>query len=229
MSPPKSLGRNLPRSPKRGRCRSFRARPGIDQLRGRPLVIAATEDDEEDARVSAIARALGVPVNVPDRPELCTFALPAIVDRGEVTVAIGTSGASPVLAQRLRAWLEQELHPRLDALAKLAAEFRGPVAEKLPSGRPRRKFWEAVFEGAAAEAMLEGDEDKARALIGAAIERGCGKAGLARPRAVGRRRPRRSRAAHHEGGARAESPPTSFFTTGWSARACSIMPAARPS
>ncbi|HXG77847.1 MAG TPA: siroheme synthase CysG [Methyloceanibacter sp.] len=146
------------------------ARPGIDQLRGRPLVIAATEDDEEDARVSAIARALGVPVNVPDRPELCTFALPAIVDRGEVTVAIGTSGASPVLAQRLRAWLEQELHPRLDALAKLAAEFRNPVAERLPSGPPRRKFWEAVFEGAAAEAMLEGDEDKARALIAQAIE-----------------------------------------------------------
>jgi uroporphyrin-III C-methyltransferase/precorrin-2 dehydrogenase/sirohydrochlorin ferrochelatase len=43
------------------------ARPGIDQLRGRPLVIAATEDDDEDTRVSAIARALGVPVNVPDR------------------------------------------------------------------------------------------------------------------------------------------------------------------
>ena len=158
-----SSRRNLPRSSKRGRCRSFAPRPGIDQLRGRPLVIAATEDDEEDARVSAIARALGVPVNVPDRPELCTFALPAIVDRGEVTVAIGTSGASPVLAQRLRAWLEQELHPRLDALAKLAAEFRGAVAENLPSGPPRRKFWEAVFEGAAAEAMLEGDEDKARA------------------------------------------------------------------
>ncbi|HET7210684.1 MAG TPA: siroheme synthase CysG [Methyloceanibacter sp.] len=145
------------------------AKPGIDQLRGRPLVIAATENEEEDARVSAIARALGVPVNVPDRPELCTFALPAIVDRGEVTVAIGTSGASPVLAQRLRAWLEQELHPRLDALAKLAAEFRGAVAEVLPSGQPRRKFWEAVFEGAVAEAMLEGDEDKARELIGTAI------------------------------------------------------------
>ena len=157
------------------------ARPGIDQLRGRPLVIAATEDDEEDARVSAIARALGVPVNVPDRNELCTFALPAIVDRGEVTVAIGTSGASPVLAQRLRAWLEQELHPRLDALAKLAAEFRGAVAEALPSGQPRRKFWEAVFEGAAAEAMLEGDEDKARGLIEAAIAKAA-----AAPRAGGR-------------------------------------------
>lgn len=164
------LGPELAALAEAGQVSLVPARPGIDQLRGRPLVIAATEDDKEDARVSAIARALGVPVNVPDRPELCTFALPAIVDRGEVTVAIGTSGASPVLAQRLRAWLEQELHPRLDALAKLAAEFRGPVAEKLPSGRPRRKFWEAVFEGAAAEAMLEGDEHKARALIGAAIE-----------------------------------------------------------
>ncbi len=157
------------------------AKPGLDQLRGRPLVIAATEDEEEDARVSAIARALGVPVNVPDRNELCTFALPAIVDRGEVTVAIGTSGASPVLAQRLRAWLEQELHPRLDALAKLAAEFRGAVAEVLPSGQPRRKFWEAVFEGAAAEAMLEGDENKARELIGAAIAKAA-----ATPRTKGR-------------------------------------------
>ncbi len=146
------------------------ALPGIDQLRGRPLVISATEDDKEDTRVSAIARALGVPVNVPDRPELCSFVLPAIVDRGEVTVAIGTSGASPVLAQRLRAWLEQELHPRLDTLARLAGEFRGAVADKIPSGMRRRKFWEAVFEGAAAEAMLEGDEAKAKALIGEAIE-----------------------------------------------------------
>ncbi len=150
------------------------SRPGIDQIRGRPLVIAATEDDEEDARVSAIARALGVPVNVPDRPEFCTFALPAIVDRGEVTVAIGTSAAAPVLAQRLRAWLERELHPRLDVLAKLAGEFRGAVAERLPSGPPRRKFWEAVFEGAAAEAMLEGDEAKARVLIAEQIEAAAG-------------------------------------------------------
>jgi uroporphyrin-III C-methyltransferase/precorrin-2 dehydrogenase/sirohydrochlorin ferrochelatase len=146
------------------------ARPGVDQVRGRPLVVAATQEDEEDQRVAAIARALGVPVNVPDRPELCSFVMPAIVDRGEVTVAIGTEGASPVLAQRLRAWLERELHPGLDALAKLAGEFRETVAKRLPAGRARRKFWETVLDGKSSEAALAGEEAEARRLIGEAIE-----------------------------------------------------------
>jgi uroporphyrin-III C-methyltransferase/precorrin-2 dehydrogenase/sirohydrochlorin ferrochelatase len=144
--------------------------PGVDQVRGRPLVVSATGDDDEDARVSAIARALGVPVNVPDRPALCSFSMPAIVDRGEVTIAIGTSGAAPVLGQRLRAWLERELHPGLDALARLAGEFRDKVADSLPPGRARRRFWERVFDGAVSEAALSGDEGEARRLIGAEIE-----------------------------------------------------------
>jgi len=153
-----------------GRVVVIAAQPGVDQIRGRPLVIAASGDDAEDARVAAISRALGVPVNVPDKPALCSFVMPAIVDRGEVTVAIGTSGASPVLAQRLRAWLERELHPRLDALARLAGDFRDVVAEKLPAGRPTRKFWEGVFDGAASEAALAGEESEARRLVGEAIE-----------------------------------------------------------
>ena len=153
-----------------GRIALVPARPGVDQIRGRPLIVAATADDDEDARVAAIARALGVPVNVPDKPALCSFVMPAIVDRGEVTVAIGTEGTSPVLAQRLRAWLERELHPRLDALARLAGDFRDAVAERLPSGRARRKFWEGVFDGQASKAALAGEDEEARRLIGEAIE-----------------------------------------------------------
>jgi uroporphyrin-III C-methyltransferase/precorrin-2 dehydrogenase/sirohydrochlorin ferrochelatase len=153
-----------------GRVARLDARPGVDQVRGRPLVVAATGDDHEDARVAAIARALGVPVNVPDKPALCSFVMPAIVDRGEVTVAIGTEGTSPVLAQRLRAWLERELHPRLDALARLAGDFRDAVADKLPAGRARRKFWEGVLDGAASKAALAGEDEEARRLVGEAIE-----------------------------------------------------------
>ncbi|XSG80883.1 MAG: siroheme synthase CysG [Methyloligella sp. ZOD6] len=152
-----------------GKVRKIEPAPGIDQIRGRPLVVSATEDDAEDARVSAIARALGVPVNVPDRPELCTFAQAAIVDRDEVTIAIGTEGLAPVLAQRLRAAFERELHPRLGSLARLAGTFRDRVAAQLPEGSARRELWERIFDGSAAQAALDGDETEAGRLFGAEI------------------------------------------------------------
>jgi uroporphyrin-III C-methyltransferase / precorrin-2 dehydrogenase / sirohydrochlorin ferrochelatase len=142
------------------------ARPAIEtDLHGRILVISATGDDAEDARVSNLSRPLGIPTNVPDRPQLSTFALGAIVDRGTVTVAIGTDGAAPVLATRLRAQFEQELHPRLGRLADIAREYRAAIGSKLPQGARRRAFWETIFGGAGGQAILDGDEVKARALI----------------------------------------------------------------
>ena len=138
-------------------------------IAGRPLVISATQDDVEDGRVSALARQLGVPVNVPDRLELCTLSLPAIVDRGEVTVAIGTEGAAPVLATELRARLEQELHPRLGRLAEVARTYREEVAERLEPGPQRRVFWQSVFNGPAADAILAGDESTGNDLIAAQL------------------------------------------------------------
>lgn len=164
------LDSELARLAEDDKVRKIEPAPGIDQIRGRPLVISATQDDEEDARVSAIARVLGVPVNVPDRPELCTFALAAIVDRDEVTVAIGTEGLAPVLAQRLRAMFERELHPRLGVLARLAGTFRDRVAAELPEGSARRSLWERIFDGPAGKAALDGDEDEAGRLLGAEID-----------------------------------------------------------
>jgi uroporphyrin-III C-methyltransferase / precorrin-2 dehydrogenase / sirohydrochlorin ferrochelatase len=148
-----------------GRIDRLPANPGVDDIRGRPLVISATGDDAEDARISTLARSLGVPVNVPDRPDLCTFALGAIVDRGIVTVAIGTEGAAPVLATQMRASFERELHPRLGRLAEIAREYRPAAAERLAHGVQRRSFWEAVFSGPPADAILAGDESRGRTLI----------------------------------------------------------------
>jgi uroporphyrin-III C-methyltransferase/precorrin-2 dehydrogenase/sirohydrochlorin ferrochelatase len=116
-----------------------------------------------------LARSFGVPVNVPDRPHLSTFALGAIVDRGTVTVAIGTEGAAPVLATRLRSIIEQELHPRLGRLADIAREYRDAVATAIPHGIGRRTFWDRVFSGEAASAILDGNEAAGRATIEAQL------------------------------------------------------------
>lgn len=156
------------------------ASPDEATLRGRPLIIAATGNDAEDTRIAALARSLGVPVNVPDRPVLCTFTLGAIVDRGDVTVAISTDGAAPILATHLRAELEQALDPRLGRVAAIAREYRAEAEHRVPRGQARRAFWHEVVAGAPALAILAGDEDHGRALIDAAL------AGVTAPNRKGR-------------------------------------------
>jgi uroporphyrin-III C-methyltransferase / precorrin-2 dehydrogenase / sirohydrochlorin ferrochelatase len=143
-----------------------------DDITSRPFVVAATEDTNEDTRISDLAMELGVPVNVPDRPDLSTFAFGAMVTRGDVTVAIGTNGKAPVLATRLRAWLEEVLSLRLGRLAVIAAGYRDKVVATFASGPPRRQFWETFFDGPVAKAVLAGDEAGGRKLIEALLEGG---------------------------------------------------------
>ena len=142
--------------------------PADEDINGRPLVVSATGDVKEDSRISALAQSLGVPVNVPDRPEPSTFAFGAFVDRGDVTVAISTDGAAPILATHLRGWLERELHPRLGRVAAIAREYR-PAAKRIPFGAARRAFWQEVLTGAPAAAIERGDETEGRRLIDALI------------------------------------------------------------
>src|SRR5258708_25555180 len=71
-------------------------------IRGCVLVYAATDDPKLQRELAAEARALGIPVNVVDVPELCTFIAPAVVKRGALQIAISTGGPSPAFAARLR-------------------------------------------------------------------------------------------------------------------------------
>ncbi|MBL3562731.1 siroheme synthase CysG [Rhodovulum sulfidophilum] len=127
---------------------SWVARPvEAADLDGARLVYAATDDAAEDARVAGLARAAGVLFNIVDNREDSAFITPAMVDRDPVVVAIGTEGAAPVLARKIKAGLEAWLPAGLGARVRAANAFR-PEAEALPQGRARRGFWAAVFDGA---------------------------------------------------------------------------------
>lgn len=124
-------------------------------LHGMALVIAATDDRAVNAEVSRIAQEQRLPVNVVDDPELCSFILPAIVDRSPVVVAVSTGGAAPVLARLLRARLESLVPATYGQLAELARRFRERVQRALPQPA-RRPFWERVFSGPVAELVFSG-------------------------------------------------------------------------
>lgn len=131
-------------------------------LEGAALVFAASGDEAPDRRVAEDARRLGIPVNAVDRPELCDFFTPALVNRAPVAIAIGTEGAGPVLAQMLRSRIDRMLSPSLGRLAALAASFRA-AAERLPKGNRRRRFWGDFFAGAPAKAVEAGELARAQA------------------------------------------------------------------
>ncbi|MBN9242196.1 MAG: uroporphyrinogen-III C-methyltransferase [Mesorhizobium sp.] len=131
-------------------------------LEGAVMVFAASGDGTLDTRVAADARCLGIAVNAVDRPALCDFFTPALVNRAPVAVAIGTEGAGPVLAQMIRVRIDQMLPPHLGPLAALAASFRDTAERLLPKGNRRRRFWAGFFRGAPAQALADGDIAAAR-------------------------------------------------------------------
>ena len=93
--------------------------------------------------MSARARAAGLPVNVMDDLDHSTFIFPAIVDRGDVVVAVGTGGASPVVARRVRERIEAMLPARIGDLAGFIGRFRKSI-----NGRIRRDAAAAPVLGA---------------------------------------------------------------------------------
>ena len=154
--------------PGRGRLEISFGDPLKADLSDAVVVVSAT-GDALDAQIAARARRHRIPVNVVDRPELSTFIFPAVVDRGEVVVAIGTGGASPVLARRLRELIEALLPTRIGELAQLIGRHRRRFAA-VPRALSPRRFWENIIAGPIAEAVLAGRSGEAEARLAAAID-----------------------------------------------------------
>ena len=93
------------------------------------LVIAATDDEAVNAAVSVAAQEAGLLVNVVDRPALCTFTLPAVVRRGDLTLAVATEGRCPAFARALR----EELEERYGDIYGEALEFMGRLRDTMLS------------------------------------------------------------------------------------------------
>ena len=134
------------------------------------MVICATDNSDVNRKVSELAQAQRLPVNVVDSPSLCSIITPAIVDRSPLMIAITSGGEAPVLARQIRSKLEVMFPSSYGALAKIASKFRGIVKETLTSGEQRLRFWQAVFEGPVAEKAFAGRLEEAEAGIQALLE-----------------------------------------------------------
>lgn len=136
---------------------------------GMTMAFVAGDDDRWAQAAAEAARAARVPVNVVDRPALCDFTTPAVIDRGEVVAAIGTGGASPMLATMLRHDIEVRMPEGTGRIAALFRSLQDEVRAALPEASARRRFLRAALAGPAAEAALAGDMEGAKERLRAAL------------------------------------------------------------
>lgn len=126
------------------------------------FAIIACRTDANTEQSIIWAREYGIPINVVDQPEDCDFTVPSILERGEIVAAVGSGGAAPVLAKRVRTSLEALMPQNMGPLSEIARDFRPRVYEVLDDGKKRRQFWEAALNGAPADLALEGKFEDAK-------------------------------------------------------------------
>lgn len=127
------------------------------------LAISATGVREVDEQIYRDAVAAGVPVNIADVPELCTFTLPAIARRGQVQVAVSTQGRSPALASWVRDQVAQALPDAiaeaLDAVAEVRAELKAAGRSTEIAG------WHEAFDDGFVDLVASGHIEQAKTLL----------------------------------------------------------------
>jgi uroporphyrin-III C-methyltransferase/precorrin-2 dehydrogenase/sirohydrochlorin ferrochelatase len=149
-----------------------------EDLKGAAVAIGAFDDDAAAAQFAAGARALGVPVNVIDKPAFCDFAFGAIVNRSPLVIGISTDGAAPVFAQAIRAKLEALLPNGFANWAAAAGRWRSAVKASGLSFSGRRRFWQLFTAHAVTNPEHEpAEKDFDRFIaevkgLGAAVENG---------------------------------------------------------
>jgi precorrin-2 dehydrogenase/sirohydrochlorin ferrochelatase len=133
------------------------------------LAFIADADETFCAAAARAAREAGVPVNVTDRPALSDFSTPALIDRGSVVAAIGTGGASPMLAASLRGEIEDALPEGVGRLAALLHRLRDEIRDAKPDLAKRRDFLRQALDGPAAQAAMAGRMEDAERLMRQAL------------------------------------------------------------
>ena len=140
-----------------------------DDVVGQLLVIAATDDTATNRAAQQACARHRVLVNCVDDGESSTALFPALVDRGRVTVAVSTQGASPTLARRLRERIETVLPSSIGPFADYLASRRERVKAALPDTRARQKFWDNVLDSDLADIVARGDLERADASLAASL------------------------------------------------------------
>jgi precorrin-2 dehydrogenase / sirohydrochlorin ferrochelatase len=134
-------------------------------LSGAFLVICATDQSEVNHQVWEEASANRQLVNVVDDTPHCNFIAPAILRKGDLTIAISTAGKAPALAVRLKEQFQKEIGPEYERFLELAGQLREPLARHIPDFDTRKSLWYELVDSDVLDLLARGEELTAKQRI----------------------------------------------------------------
>ena len=117
-----------------------------EDLAGMFLVIGATDDEALNRRISADAERRQILCNIADRPEVCNFILPSILQRGDLTITVSTSGKSPAFAKKLRRSLADQYGQEYAAFLDLMGAIRQRLLAQAHAPEAHKPLFEALVD-----------------------------------------------------------------------------------
>lgn len=125
-------------------------------LKGALLVYATTDDKVVNTRISEEAEKKGILLNVADAPDNCNFIVPSVVERGALSIAISTGGASPAFAKRLRMEMEERYGEEYAVFLDIMAAIRRKLLTKGSEGDKNRKLFNKLASSDIPEIIRDG-------------------------------------------------------------------------
>lgn len=150
---------------KEGRVKHLGNQYNDFHLEGVFLVIAATDDSALNYRIAEDARRRGILYNVVDRPDLCSFITPSIINRGDLIVTFSTSGKSPAFAKKLRTQFEEVFGEEYEVFLDLMGRIRERVLSKGKDSSKNRKIFEQLVYSPVLDWIKKGDVESLDSLL----------------------------------------------------------------
>lgn len=139
-------------------------------LKGAALAIGATDNEKVNRAVYDDAVEIGIPVNIVDVPEICNFIVPSVVERGDLIIAISTSGKSPAMAKNIRRKLEKEFGQEYEDILKLLGDIRPILMEREPDLKKRMAILTGIVNSDLLERLRSGEKPSAEEIVTEALK-----------------------------------------------------------
>lgn len=133
-------------------------------IRDSLLVIAATDNPDVNQAVFQAASQAGCLVNVVDDPRQCNFIVPSVIERGDLLIAVSTSGASPALAKKVRQDLEAMFGEEYTRFLEIMADVRKQALEEIPEEKTRQEIFRQLANSEMLSLIKEGRHEEAERL-----------------------------------------------------------------